>query len=91
MQHNGWSDIKPRNFCRDLLNCSSSFTWANTGGENSNGGRDATDSAAKADLVENVKTLLWSMGASPHNTNSRNDYPLLLGKIGVLQSEEKDT
>lgn len=34
--------------------------------------------AAEAGLVENVKMLLQH-GASPHNTNSRNESPLLIG------------
>lgn len=35
--------------------------------------------AVKAGLTQNVKTLL-EHGASPHNTNGKNETPLLLGK-----------
>ncbi|XP_062316664.1 ankyrin repeat and SOCS box protein 15-like isoform X1 [Osmerus eperlanus] len=41
------------------------------------GGETALTLAAKAGLVENVKTLL-EHGASPHNTNSNNESPLML-------------
>ncbi|KAL0968082.1 hypothetical protein UPYG_G00262150 [Umbra pygmaea] len=41
------------------------------------GGETPLTLAAKAGLLENVKTLL-EHGASPHNTNSRNESPLLL-------------
>lgn len=42
-------------------------------------GETALTLAAQAGLVENVKMLL-QYGASPHNTNSKNESPLLLGK-----------
>ncbi|KAF7643903.1 hypothetical protein LDENG_00231450 [Lucifuga dentata] len=41
------------------------------------GGETALTLAVQACLVENVKSLL-SHGASPHNTNSKNESPLLL-------------
>lgn len=39
--------------------------------------------AVAAGLVDNVKILLGH-GASPHNTNSRNESPLLIGTNTVL-------
>lgn len=41
-------------------------------------GETALTLAAQAGHVENVKLLLQH-GASPHNTNSKNESPLLLG------------
>lgn len=41
-------------------------------------GETALTLAAEADLVDNVVILLQH-GASPHNTNSRNESPLLIG------------
>lgn len=43
------------------------------------GGETAITLAIKAGLLQNVKSLLVH-GASPHNTNSKNESPLLLGK-----------
>lgn len=42
------------------------------------GGETPLTLAVKAGLVQNVKSLL-QYGASPHNTNSKNESPLLLG------------
>lgn len=42
------------------------------------GGETPLTLAVKAGLVQNVKSLL-EYGASPHNTNSKNESPLLLG------------
>lgn len=42
------------------------------------GGDTPLTLAVKAGLVQNVKCLL-EHGASPHNTNSKNESPLLLG------------
>lgn len=38
--------------------------------------------AAEAGLVDSVKTLL-QYGASPHNTNSKNESPLLIGSTNT--------
>lgn len=48
------------------------------------GGETALTLAVKAGLTQNVKSLL-EHGASPHNTNNKNESPLLLGKslVGV--------
>ncbi|KAG7234551.1 hypothetical protein INR49_004486 [Caranx melampygus] len=48
-----------------------------SGGEDGGGRGDAADPGVKAGLVENVKSLL-EHGAAPHNTNSKNESPLLL-------------
>lgn len=40
--------------------------------------------AADAGLVDNV-TVLLQHGASPHNTNSRNESPLLIGSTNTTQ------
>ena len=42
------------------------------------GGETALTLAVTAGLVQNVKNLLEN-GASPHNTNTKNESPLLLG------------
>lgn len=39
--------------------------------------------AAEAGLVDSVKTLLQN-GASPHNTNSKNESPLLIGSTNAI-------
>lgn len=44
------------------------------------GGDTPLTLAVKAGLVQNVKSLLQH-GASPHNTNNKNESPLLLGNI----------
>ncbi|XP_063767068.1 ankyrin repeat and SOCS box protein 15-like isoform X2 [Eleginops maclovinus] len=49
------------------------------------GGETALTLAVKGGLVQNVKSLL-EHGASPHNTNSKNESPLLLAvKAGSLE------
>ncbi|KAF3855299.1 hypothetical protein F7725_023354 [Dissostichus mawsoni] len=45
------------------------------------GGETALTLAVTAGLVQNVKNLLEN-GASPHNTNAKNESPLLLGNTG---------
>ncbi|KAJ8387712.1 hypothetical protein AAFF_G00151430 [Aldrovandia affinis] len=47
-------------------------------------GETALTLAAQEDLVENVKLLL-EKGASPHNTNNKNESPLLLVKNGSYE------
>lgn len=47
------------------------------------GGETALTLAVKAGLTQNVKSLL-EHGASPHNTNNKNESPLLLGKSLTL-------
>lgn len=42
--------------------------------------------AAEADLVDNVRILLQH-GASPHNTNSRNESPLLIGSTNTNSTQ----
>lgn len=42
------------------------------------GGETPLTLAVKAGLAQNVRSLL-EHGASPHNTNSKNEWPLLLG------------
>ena len=46
--------------------------------EKTEDGDTALTLAAEANRLENVKMLLQH-GASPHNTNSRNESPLLIG------------
>uniref|UniRef100_A0A3P8UPU0 Ankyrin repeat and SOCS box containing 15 n=1 Tax=Cynoglossus semilaevis TaxID=244447 RepID=A0A3P8UPU0_CYNSE len=49
------------------------------------GGETALTLAVKAGLTQNVKSLL-EHGASPHNTNNKNESPLLLAvKVGSVQ------
>lgn len=43
--------------------------------------------AAAAGLVDNVRTLLGH-GASPHNTNGRNESPLLIGTNNIMLNEQ---
>lgn len=43
--------------------------------------------AAEAGLVKNV-TMLLQHGASPHNTNSRNESPLLIGNTHKLNTRQ---
>lgn len=43
--------------------------------------------AVAAGLVDNVRTLLGH-GASPHNTNSRNESPLLIGTNNTMLNEQ---
>ncbi|MEQ2300420.1 hypothetical protein AMECASPLE_025235 [Ameca splendens] len=51
-------------------------------------GDTALTLAAEADQVENIKLLLQH-GASPHNTNSRNESPLLIGStIALLHRQD---
>ena len=47
-------------------------------------GDTALTLAVQAGRVENVKALLQH-GASPHNTNSRNESPLLIGSTSTPQ------
>ncbi|KAM7397308.1 hypothetical protein PAMP_020292 [Pampus punctatissimus] len=55
------------------------------------GGETPLTLAIKAGLVQNVKSLL-KYGASPHNTNSKNESPLLLGNpVEPGVSDERDT
>lgn len=54
------------------------------------GGETALTLAVKAGRVQNVKSLLVH-GASPHNTNSKNESPLLLGNtLEQGDSDEQD-
>lgn len=50
-------------------------------------GHTALTLAAEAGWVENIKLLLQH-GASPHNTNGRNESPLLLGRTITLLSRK---
>ena len=45
--------------------------------------------AAEAGRVENVKMLL-QRGASPHNTNGRNESPLLIGNTQTHTEHDTD-
>lgn len=51
------------------------------------GGETPLTLAVKAGLVPNVKSLL-EHGASPHNTNSKNESPLLLGSCVLFAGSD---
>lgn len=53
-------------------------------------GDTALTLASQAGHVENVKVLLQH-GASPHNTNSKNESPLLLGNNNTKETSNKSS